>query len=200
LSEQRYRNDRRIESREPNLDSIKILGNPLSTKDNWKERRKIIDKMPHYTLNELKKLYEEKRVSLGIVRPTRVLDIETKEVTLEWKPKWQNLFEQLRLFGPQQKPLQKIPFSFHYIFECSDSSKPHKAMIEDWELGVLFLKERDRLITEKFAVESVKNKFLNEICQKDKDTRFFMGTRFPYNTWLVSGVFWPPRTLQRSLF
>jgi hypothetical protein len=156
--------------------------------------------MPHYTLNELKKLYEEKRVSLGIVRPTRVLDIETKEVTLEWKPKWQNLFEQLRLFGPQQKPLQKIPFSFHYIFECSDSSKPHKAMIEDWELGVLFLKERDRLITEKFAVESVKNKFLNEICQKDKDTRFFMGTRFPYNTWLVSGVFWPPRTLQRSLF
>jgi hypothetical protein len=50
------------------------------------------------------------------------------------------------------------------------------------------------------AAESVKKKFFGELCREDKDTRFFMGTYFPYNTWLVLGVFWPPKTLQSSLF
>jgi hypothetical protein len=26
-----------------------------------------------------------------------------------------------------------------------------------------------------------------------------MGTRFPYNTWLIVGVFWPPKKLQLDL-
>ncbi len=55
-------------------------------------------------------------------------------------------------------------------------------MIEDWELGVLFLKETERLGSEKDAIESVKNTFLNRIFRKDKDTHFFMGTCFPRNT------------------
>ena len=66
-------------------------------------------------------------------------------------------------------------------------------MIEDWELGILFLNESDRLGSDKAAAESVRNKFLNELCGEEKDTRFFMGTRYPYNTWLVLGVFWPPK-------
>ena len=31
------------------------------------------------------------------------------------------------------------------------------------------------------------------------DTRFFMGTRFPDNTWQVLGVFYPPRIDQTAL-
>lgn len=66
-------------------------------------------------------------------------------------------------------------------------------MIEDWELGVLFLKEVDRLGSEQSAAESVKNKFFGQLCAPQNDTRFFMGTRFPYNTWMVLGVFYPPK-------
>lgn len=75
-------------------------------------------------------------------------------------------------------------------------------MCEDWEPGVLFLKESERLGSEEAAAESVRKKFLNEICGPDKDTRFFMGTYFPYNTWLVLGLFWPPKdeNRQRQLF
>jgi hypothetical protein len=40
---------------------------------------------------------------------------------------------------------------------------------------------------------SVKRKFFDEICSDKKDTLFFMGTVFPYNTWVVLGVFWPPK-------
>jgi hypothetical protein len=73
-------------------------------------------------------------------------------------------------------------------------------MCEDWELGTLFLRESARLDSDGAAAESVKQKFLGELCRQDKDTRFFMGTRHPYNTWLVLGIFWPPMILQKSLF
>ncbi|MEM9410248.1 MAG: hypothetical protein AAGA30_03990 [Planctomycetota bacterium] len=192
--------DNRPESWRPNLDSIQILGEPIPTKNEWRERREIIDAMPHHTVNELKSKFDKDKTSLGIVRPTKVVDLEIRKQDEDWKPKWQTLFSQMRLFGPQQKPLTKLPYSFHYHFECEDSEKPHVAMCEDWELGTLFLGEVDRLGSEGAAAESVRKKFLDELCRKDKDTRFFMGTKFPYNTWLVLGVFWPPKIDQQSLF
>ena len=200
LSKRQGERDKRKESRKPNLDSIKPLGEPLDTKNKWETRRQIIDPMPHHTVNELKQQFDSDRVSIGIVRPTKVIDLEIRPADPEWKPEWQTLFTQLKLFGPPQKPLKKLPYTFHYVFECEDSDKPHTAMCEDWELGVLFLGECDRLGSEEKAAESVKQKFLGELCRDDKDTRFFMGTRFPYNTWLVVGVFWPPKIQQQELF
>lgn len=187
-----HKNDGRRESREPRLDSIKLVGEKLSSANEWKARRAIIDKMPHHTLNELSAHYELDRTSLGIVRPTRILDLEVTETEREWKPKYQQIYQQMRLFGNPPKPLKKIPYEFRYVFECEDSVKPHRALITDWELGVLYLKEEDRLGSELAAVESVKKKYLDEICSDNKDTRFFMGTTLPYNTWLVIGTFWPP--------
>jgi hypothetical protein len=186
------------------LDSIEILGSPLSTKIGWQERRAVIDSMPHRTLHEFQSLYEVDRTSLGIVRPVRVLDMKVERTTDRWKPEWEQLFLQMRLFGDQQKPLAKIPYKFSYVFECEDTQRPHTSMCEDWELGVLFLKETQRLGSEERAAESVKHKYLNEICAPNKDTRFFMGTVFPYNTWVVLGVFYPPiadtSSLQLPLF
>lgn len=194
-------NDNRKESRRPDLDSIRLLGEPIKPDHEWRDRRAIIDVLPHYTRDQLFELHAQDRTSLGIVRPTRVLDMEIRPVSKEWKPEWQALYNQLKLFGPPQKPLRKIPYSFHYVFECEDSGgKSHKAMCEDWELGMLFLNEADRLGSDQAAAESVRQKFLGELCREDKDTRFFMGTHFPYNTWLVLGVFWPPKQLQKSLF
>lgn len=193
LAEQGAKNDQRKESRKPFLDSIRLLGEPLDTKNNWEARRNLIDKLPMHTLNEFKMFYNQSQTSLGIVRPTRVLDLTIEKLDPDWKPEQQKALDQLRLFGPQPKHLAKIPFKFSYVFECEDSSKPHNAMITDWELGVLYLKEIDRLGNEWEAAKSVKRKFLDELCGPDKDTRFFMGTVLPYNTWIVIGVFWPPK-------
>jgi len=185
-------NDKRSESREPDLSTIRMLGEPLSAKDGWRARREIIDAIPHKTVRELENAYDSERVSLGIVRPRKVLDLKVTAVERDWPPKYQALWSQLRLFG-EQKKLTKLPFKFQYVFECEDSDKPHQVMNEDWELGVLFLKERQRLGSEDAAIESVRHKFLQEMCGNDKDTRFFMGTRHPYNEWLVLGTFWPPK-------
>lgn len=194
-----YGADQRTESREPDLSTLRILGGPLSTKDDWRERRAIIDPMPHHTLKQLEALYDAQRVSLGIVRPKRVLDLKVTPVEREWPAKYQELWSQLRLFGTQ-KPLRKIPYKFQYVFECEDSDRPHQVMNEDWELGVLFLKEVERRGSEDQAVRSVRHNFLDVMCRKDRDTRFFMGTRHPYNEWLVIGTFWPPKEHPGTLF
>lgn len=199
LAEQGSKNDQRKESRKPCLDSIRLLGEPLDTGNNWADRRQIIDKLPIRTLNEFISLYDQDKTSLGVVRPTRIIDLTIEESEPDWKPAQQKALSQLRLFGPQPKHLSKIPFKFSYVFECEDSSKPHNAMITDWELGVLYLNEVKRLGSEQRAVESVKNKFFNELCHSSRDTRFFMGTVLPYNTWIVIGVFWPPKIAPKTL-
>lgn len=191
------KSDYRKESRRPDPDTIRILGPPIKTEEGWRERREIIDRMPHHTLRELENLHDAEKVSLGVVRPTRVLDLEVKPAESDWKPQWKYLFEELRLFDPKpRKPLRKLPYKFTYVFECEDSDKPHRATITDWELGVLWLNEVERLGGEEKAAESVRSKYLDELCRADKDTRFFMGTVLPYNRWMVLGVFWPPKIPQ----
>lgn len=196
--------DQRKESRKPILEGIVLLGEPLPTDKDWLARREIIDKLPHLTMKQYQALYHEDRTSLGVVRPSRILDMTIERVDEEWNPKQQGILSQQRLFGEQQKELAKIPYKFSYVFECEDSDTPHKAMCEDWELGVLFLKERTRLGSDEAAAKSVKNKFFNELCAPNKDTRFFVGTIYPYNTWVVLGVFYPPKLddqpRQMSLF
>lgn len=192
--------DKRRESRRPDLDSIRLIGQPLDTARQWDVRRAIIDQLKHHTVGELEQLYEAEKVSLGIVRPRRILDLEVRPADAEWKPKWRETLKQGNLFEGAPKELRKLPYTFHYVFQCEDDAKPRRAMIEDWELGVLFLKEADRLGSDEMAAESVKKKYLTELCAATRDTRLFMGTRFPYNTWLVLGVFWPPKRRQGRLF
>lgn len=189
--------DRRKESRKPHLDTM-VAGDRLDTKDGWRERRRIIDSMPHHTVAQLEQMYAADRTSLGIVRPTKIHDVEIEPADPEWKPEWQVALAQFDLFEGAPKELAKLPFKWSYVFESGDDGKTHRRMIEDWELGVLFLKERERK-GEQAAAESVREKYLTELCAPDLDTRFFMGTRFPYNVWLVLGVFYPPRVAQTAL-
>ena len=194
-------NDGRKESRKPDLESIKVIGEPLSPANNWRARAEIIDKMPHHTRLELAALYEAEKVSLGIVRPTEIIDLKVEPVERQWKPEWEATLKQFKLFSEQPKPLEKLPYKFSYVFRCADTGdKPHNAMIEDWELGVLYRKEVERLGDEQAAIGSVRKKFIDQMCHPTRDTRFFMGTVFPYNTWVVIGVFWPPKNRQNLLF
>ena len=192
LAPRGYQNDPRAESREPDVSSIRLLGEPLSTSHAWQHRRAIIDKMPHHTLSELMQQWESNRTSLGIIRPEEVLDLEVTQGEEKWAPKHEAMMAQPFLFG-ERKTLHRIPFYFHYVFRCSDEKEPHRLMLEDWELGALFLRERESK-GENAAVQSVRQKFLDDLCGPDKDTRFFVGTRHPLNQWLVIGVFYPPKT------
>ena len=141
LMSQERGNDNRKESRRPKLDSIHVIGDPLTTKQNWSERREIIDRLPHSTLNELKSQHNSDRTSLGIVRPKRVIDLEIRTANEpEWKPEWRLLFQQRTLFGPAQKPLRSflIRFIMSLSVRIASSRTPQCARIGN--LGRCFSK------------------------------------------------------------
>lgn len=200
LDERGDGNDKRKESRRPYADTIRILGEPISPKNDWRQRREIIDPLPINTVKELRKLYDKDKTSLGIVKPSKIIEVKVEAASREWKPEWKAIYDQFRLFGSPPKPLTKIPYKFSYVFECEDSDRPHSAMIEDWELGILFLKEVDRLGSEAAGIESVKNNYFSMMCDSKRDTLLYMGTTFPYNSWVVLGVYYPPKIVQSGLF
>ena len=77
--------------------------------------------------------------------------------------------------------------------------------IEDWEIGALFWNCLRKTNGDEIAANTlVFQKYFTEFVEK-KDIYFFLGTtkqhhnRAP-NPFLIIGVFYPPKTLQPSLF
>lgn len=77
-------------------------------------------------------------------------------------------------------------------------------MIEDWEIGTLYLNclkaaRGDELL----ALQKVRQKYWDEFLQRD--LYFFLGTRMSKhltsrNPFSIVGVFYPPVNLQQELF
>lgn len=184
--------DWRKNSRQPMLHTLQV-GSIINTgpKSTWERRSKVIDLVPHHTMLQLSGLYEEDRTSLGVVRPTEVLDLEATKCSAQWSKKDELALNQINLFGERPKFLHKIPYRFRFVFRCEDSVEPHACTLTDWEMGMLFINQR-RKYNELTAVAHVKEQFLDKMCSPDRDTRFYVGTMLPRNDWLALGVYWPP--------
>jgi hypothetical protein len=193
---ERNRKDPRPESFRPVEGAIiKPLGKPLHAgKDNWAERKRYVLAKGVQTMCGLASMPQTQR-SLGIIRPKKVFEFVAEETRRDWKPEWQKLYEQLHLFGDGPKPLLKIPYKFSYRFSCEEPACKgrHKMMIEDWELGRLFLLMVVKYSDESKAMEKVREKFFDRICAQDMDTHFFVGTVLAYGSWIILGTFWPKK-------
>jgi len=66
-------------------------------------------------------------------------------------------------------------------------------MIEDWEVGRLYLNMRDKYGSREIAIQKVKQKFFDQMCAPKMDTHFFVGSVLQYGTWIILGVFWPKK-------
>lgn len=194
------KSDVRPESRRPDVSSIHV-GEKVWTSHEWRERRKLVEALPERTVAGLQKQYEENKTSLGIVTPTKVHDIEYEPVTAqkldEFKTKL--IQSEMALFGDAPKAtLEPTPFDFRYVYECEDDRKTRRALIIDWELGELYRKIAAKSEPRE-AAEQVKNRYMEFMDEAAYDTRWFMGTTNPYNTWIVIGLFYPPKLKQAAL-
>jgi hypothetical protein len=185
------------------------LGEPIPTKrGDWSERARYALAKKSASMEDLYEQQEKDRTSLGVFRPKKIHDLTITPDDPEWDVSFKEALMQARLWETRtisKEPPRKVPFKFHYRFECDDHrcKGNHRMMIEDWELGALFWKLADNGDSHKKAAEKVRNKFLNEICGQDKDTHFFVGTILSYpKTWVIIGVFWPkqsPDSYQKEL-
>ena len=187
--------DPRNESYRP-YGEIKILG-PIGTQDNWEERKRYVLKHIEPSLESLKGK-SKSGVSLGVIKPKEILDFTVEQVSGEWKDKWQALFRQLKLFGEQQKPLEKLPYKFSYKFTCcGENCAGHKIMIEDWEIYALYSNMLREYGSEEKAIEKVKEQYFYRF-PKEKDIYFFMGTTrkdHHRGTFVIIGVFYPKKEI-----
>jgi hypothetical protein len=185
--------DPRPESFRP-VSDIKILGKPLGTENNWAERKKYVLAKGTKTMCWLQK-QSQKNISLSVVKPKEVKDFYWKKSSDTWSTKQNKALKQIGLFdGNVPSKLEKIPYKFLYHFICEEPNCPgHKMMIEDWEIMELYRKMKDKY-GEHEGLLKVKEKFFNKICSSDKDTHFFVGTVLQYETWIIIGTFWPPKT------
>ena len=205
MAEKYQGRDVRKESYRPLCDSIKTLGEPIpSTRDNWSERARYVLKEKARSMEDLYEQQIKDLTSLGIFKPKKVNDLVISPDETEWSSKFLHALKQQRLFEYRQKtllPPRKVPFKFHYCFECDDSrcKGQHKMMIEDWEVGALFWKMVDKGCSHKEASQKVRDKFLNDLCGTDKDTYFYVGTILSHpKTWVVIGIFYPKIKSQKK--
>jgi len=79
--------------------------------------------------------------------------------------------------------------------EAAKEKQSHLSYLEALLEGEV--EERDRKASEQLAAQSVKDKYLS-LFAKERDPLLFMGTTFPWNSWVVIGVFYPPLQRQGS--
>lgn len=207
---EKAKEDRRPESHRIFTDTISILGDPLPTSDQWKERRRWLNKLPVFTgPRDLEDGRKSKGITLGLIRPARILEFRIElEKNSSWsKEEMDKLLKsqlQFGLFDADEErknlmTLEKLPFRGYYIFKCIDREGEYQArhMVTDWELGALYIRMKSKHgpLWEK----KLQKKFGDEL--PSRDLFFLMGTvhRFP-DQWLIVSVIYPPRERQQSLF
>lgn len=147
-------------------------------------------------MEELSDRRTDDRTSLGVFKPKKVHDLVISSNDPNWKPGFKAALQRARLWETRtvsMEPPRKVPFKFHYRFECDDARcTGHRMMIEDWEVGALLWRLVDQGSSHKDAADKVRKKFLSDLCGPDKDTHFFVGTILAHpKTWVVIGVFYP---------
>lgn len=199
LKIEKNRQDFRVDSYRPNVNSIQTLGEPLETKKDrsWSRRKEIVLPTLHYkSLEEIEDAYKTSGISLAMFKPRKVEDLKVEADTAEWDDRRKRILNQLVLFGRQPKPLIKIPYKFSYKFTCSDArcKKGHKLAILDWEIFMLYLHIKDKYpYAMDKILDKIKERWLIDMWNSNRDSYFIVGTQFPNPTFTVLGVFWPPK-------
>lgn len=198
-----------------NIDTIKAF--PSKTiKVNWEERKSIIFKSEKIYSNLsglIKQAKEPPYKSLAIFKPTKIIDFYIEPSERDWpKDKLERIQEkakQLSLFQTPEEVIkefsvvQKLPYTFKYKFQ-DNNGKESNLMIEDWEIGTLYLNcLRNANGDEDKALRNVRKKYWDDFITKD--IYFFLGTRkgdhhIAHNPFSIVGVFYPPIEQPRLLF
>ena len=157
----------------------------------------------HYLSPDFRGFETAFKTSLGVFKPKTISELEITQDTPDWDTRFKTELRQRRLFETRTitlEPPRKVPFKFHYHFECEDSQcKGHRMMITDWEISELYWKLVRAGNTPKDAAIGVKERFLNVLCGKDKNTHFYTGTVLTHQkNWIILGIFWPKKNEYRK--
>jgi hypothetical protein len=184
--------DPRKESFEVDIDTLKIVSDPLPTRDAWKARKEIVLPLQAPSLCYLQRTRQQTGDTLGIFKPKTIHKFIIEPDTPEWTPAEREKLLQYSLYDRHPlQPLEKIPHKFSYRFSCNDRyCKGHKLICIDWELGQAYRQWKRKYGTD--FERAIINRFETDMILK-YDTHFFVGTIHGHpNAWIIIGLFYPP--------
>jgi len=199
-------------------ESLRILGEPLTTADQWFARREaFLDKVPfHDDLAAIIQGAHQNKLSLAILKPSEWLEFTHEPVEREWDTKKLANLEaqrlQLHLFkdeatlAQELKVVRKLPYKFSYRFK-DVQGREARMMIADWEIGALYWNcLGSSHENEAEAVRKVKAKYWDEFVISGRfSPALILGTTLEHhnkkaaNPFVIISVLAPPRDLQRRL-
>jgi hypothetical protein len=140
---QKARSDSRVESYNPDRDSINPIPGVLPTDRQWEARKHLIFPLRSSSMCALQRIRDERgEPTLGLFKPTTIrrLRIETDEP--DWTPDQKQALQQMHMFDAEPpEELERIPFKFIYDFDCADPQcNGHQMTCTDWEMSELYRK------------------------------------------------------------
>lgn len=205
LQAHKPKSDPRPNTFRPHLDTIEVVSDPLSTSNKWQARKDWVMPLAASSMCEIIEQQKMVGTSIGLFKPREVIDIvQQEEPEKQWSTSQAAKLGQGNMFVTKEKKLlEKLPYKWRYRYTCSASGcKGHTQTIIDWELGQLYRGLKLKGITHPATIhESVRRKYLHQMCGPDKDAHFFTGNMAAHQgSFLILGVFWPPVDLQGHLF
>jgi len=201
------------------IDTLKVIDKEDNGKVDWSSRMSWIKKGKkiYDDMSEILQHTKEGEMSLAVLKPTEFIGFEVeKEKDLndynrrlkEIQKKYEADQMQLSLFEDKTSAnstfefAKKIPYKFYYKFKTKDGIV-RRLMIEDWEIGMLYLKCLKNGIAENEAIRKVREKYEGFI--KDRDVYLLIGTQYKWQNmnakdpYVIIGVFYPPKGTQAEL-
>lgn len=197
-------NDHRQESHKIYIDTIECDESPLpSGAAGWRQRRQWLSKILKFSdFNAVEQNRLANGNTLALLQPKKILGLDIKKANSpDWseeeKEKLLQIERQGDLFNASDEAktlrlLKKIPFDFHYRYECEVGGKniEYRHKLIDWEVGALYWNVRGK------HGEEWEAPFRDQLEENlpAKDLMFLMGTmhRFP-EQWLIVSLIYPPK-------
>lgn len=202
---EKARDDHRLESHRIFVDKIECDASALPAgKGGWSHRMERLRHAPIYSdFAAAEKARGSGGGTLALVRPSRILELKIKPTrNPDWtdgeRAKLTQMQQQTSLFSEEENRrqvalLQKIPFDFHYRYECvvDDQRCVYRHKLVDWEVGALYRRLRKQHGAAGWE-EPFRQKYEQEL--PARDLVLLLGTihRFP-DQWLCVSVIAPPK-------
>lgn len=192
--------DPRPESYKLTQGGIRILTAPLSTDNGWLLRREVVEPLrAHCLCCLIKKRDADQHPTLGVFKPKTIDRLIITPDDPEWTSSQLAILTQGHLFTERPKQqLEKIPYKFQYKFTCDEPDcKSHTLSCTDWEMAEAWRSWRDQYGAQ--WEEKFRQRFETEMIEK-YDTHFFVGTVHQHPaSWIIVGLFYPPKVAQARM-
>lgn len=191
----KHSTDKRPETWRPDMSTVQ-RGEILTTsrKNGWQRRRDLIEPLVVDSMCDVLRQQELDGTSLGVFRPADVRDVVVEKAE-PWNAAQEHVAAQPSLLFQNKATLERIPYKFSYRYSCGASCQAkdgHTQSIIDWEIGQAF---RQWPYDETERLQRIRHHWLETLCGADRDTFFFVGnTHVHQRSFMVLGVFWPPKT------